>query len=123
MPNLKATGLKTFIGSKNFDESRDFYVALGCTLHADHGDLAELEIGGSRFYLQNYYHRGWCNNSMLHLTVESADAWYEHVTQLLAKRSYGAARVKPPALQSYGATVTHVWGPVGILWHFAQPLS
>ena len=55
MANLASSDIKTFIGSKDFDESRDFYVALGWKLDFDAGDLAELELGGCRFYLQKYY--------------------------------------------------------------------
>ena len=59
---------------------------------------------------------------MLHITVEDAEAWYQHVAGVLERRKYGAARVKEPAEQPYGALVTHVWDPVGVLLHFAQPL-
>ena len=123
MANLSSSDIKTFIGSRNFDESRDFYVALGWNLNFDAGDIAELELGGHRFYLQKYYQRQWCENSMLHITVEDAEAWYHHVKAVLEARSYGAARVKAPEEQSYGALVTHVWDPVGVLLHFAQPLG
>ena len=123
MVNLNASDIKTFIGSKNFDESREFYTAIGFKLNFDAGDLAELELGNCRFYLQNYYQRKWCENSMLHITVEDAEAWYQNVSTVLATKSYGAARVKEPGEQSYGALVTHVWDPVGVLLHFAQPLD
>jgi len=122
MANLNSSDIKTFIGSKNFEESRDFYVALGWKLNFDGGDLAELELGNNRFYLQKYYQRKWCENSMLHITIEDAEAWYKHVTAVLEVRSYGAARVRPPKEQDYGALVTFVWDPVGVLLHFAQPL-
>ncbi len=117
-----ASDIKPFIGSRDFVVSRDFYLALGWRLNFDTGDLAELELGDCRFYLQKYYQKQWCENSMLHITVENADAWYQHVRAVLEARSYGAARVKPPKEESYGAVVTYVWDPAGILLHFAQPL-
>ena len=95
MSNLSVTDVKPFIGSRNFEESRDFYLALGWRLNWEMGDLAELELGDCRFYLQRYYQRKWCENSMLHITVKDADAWYQHVTAVLETRSYGAARVNP----------------------------
>ena len=119
---LEASDIKPFIGSRDFDESRDFYVALGWQLNFDAGDIAELELGGCRFYLQRYYQKQWCDNTMLHITVEDAEAWYQHVTAVLAERTFGAARVRPPKEQDYGALVTFVWDPVGVLLHFAQPL-
>lgn len=123
MRALHATGVKPFIGSRNFDESRDFYLALGWLLNFDHGDLAELELGGCRFYLQKYYQKKWCENSMLHITVENAQAWYEHAKTVLASRSFGAACVNPPRKEDYGALVTYVWDPSGVLLHFAQPID
>ncbi len=123
MANLNASDIKTFVGSKIFDESRDFYVAMGWKLNFDAGDLAELELGGCRFYLQAYYQRQWCENCMLHITVEDAEAWYRHALAVLEARSYGAARAQAPRKQRYGALVTHVWDPAGVLLHFAQPLG
>lgn len=123
LPNLTASDIKTFIGSKDYDESRDFYQAIGFRLNFDAGDLAEFELGNSRFYLQKYYQRKWCENSMLHITVEDAQAWYRHVVTVLENRKYGAARVREPTEQSYGALVTFVWDPAGVLLHFAQPLD
>ena len=122
MSGLTASDVKPFIGSRDFDESRDFYVALGWVLNFDVGDLAELELGNCRFYLQKYYQKEWCDNSMLHITVENAEGWYQHVKEVLEVRSFGAARVKSPKKESYGALVTYVWDPAGVLLHFAQQL-
>jgi hypothetical protein len=123
MANLRASDIKTFIGSRGYDVSRDFYVAMGWKINFDAGDLAELELGNCRFYLQDYYQRHWCENSMLHITVDDAESWHSHAQDVLASRSYGAARVKTPEMQDYGALVTHVWDPVGVLLHFAQPIE
>lgn len=123
MTELGASDVKPFVGAEDFEVSRDFYVAMGWTLQFDAGDLAELELGGCRFYLQNYYQREWCHNSMLHITVDDAQGWYERTRDLLESKNYGAARVKPPQRQDYGALVTFVWDPSGVLLHFAQPLD
>ncbi len=123
MPNFRVSHIKPFIGSKNYDESKDFYQAIGWSLVFDSADIAEMQLGDSYFYLQRYYERKWCENSMLHITVEDAQAWYERVKSVLEKRKYGAAKVDPPREQSYGALVTFVWDPVGVLLHFAQPIE
>ena len=93
MANLNSSDIKTFIGSKNFDKSLDFYVVLGWTQNFDTGGIAEPELGGCRFYLQKYYQRKWCDNSMLHITVEDAHTWFEHVTAVLGVRSHMAQHV------------------------------
>ena len=122
LTDLTAADIKPFIGARNFDESRDFYVALGWKVNWEQGDLAELELGNCRFYLQRFYRKAWCENSMLHITVKDAAAWHRHVQAVLAERPYGAARVRPPQQEDYGALVTYVWDPSGVLLHFAQPL-
>ncbi len=120
MENLNITDIKTFIGSKDFDESLSFYTSLGWAIKYHSNDLAELELGNNRFYLQNYFQREWCENSMLHITVEDATAWYNQVTKVLDNKSYGTARVQKPKKQDYGALVTFAWDPVGILLHFSE---
>lgn len=120
---LGVTHVRPFIGAKDYDVSREFYVALGWKLLFDTGGLAELKLGKNRFYLQNAYQRDWCHNTMLHITVADAEAWFERAARLLEERSYGEARVAPPREQDYGALVTFVWDPAGVLLHFAQPLE
>ncbi len=112
--------LKTYIGAKDFDVSRDFYTALGWTTNFKEGDYAEFELQGGRFYLQRYYQKNWCNNSMMYLQVTDATAWHAHIENVLSKRKYGAARTKPPKPQDYAVLVTHMWDPSGVLWHLAQ---
>jgi len=113
--------VKPFIGSKEFTQSRDFYVAMGWTLVFDNSELARLELEGHGFYLQNYYQKQWCDNTMLHIAVENAQYWYEHVTKLLDTGLYGNSRVRKPTKQDSGEFVTFVWDPAGILLQFAQP--
>jgi hypothetical protein len=121
MPNYAVSEIKPFIGSRDYDESKAFYQAIGWEMTFDSQDICEMRLGGNFFYLQRYYDRKWCENSMLHITVEDAHSWYERVKLVLDERKFGAARVDPPREQSYGALVTFVWDPVGVLLHFAQP--
>ncbi len=123
MSNYTVSLVKPFIGSRNYDESKAFYQAIGWEMTFDSEDICEMRLGENYFYLQRYYDRKWCENSMLHITVEDAHAWYERVELVLASKKYGAARVDPPREQSYGALVTFVWDPVGVLLHFAQPIT
>ncbi len=118
----KATDVKVFVPAKNFQESLGFYEALGWQVNfrAENDDIAELELAGSRFYLQNYYNKDWANNFMLHITVDDADAWWRHASGVIESSNYKYARLKAPEEQPYGALVTHVWDPSGVLLHFAQ---
>lgn len=124
MPNLAVSALKTFVGARDFEVSRDFYVALGWTLNWEDEGLAELELGGFPFYLQRYYHKGWCENSMLHVTVDDAAAWHEHAKAVIEAGDFkGSPRVSEPRKEDYGALVTYIWDPSGVLLHMAQPLG
>jgi catechol 2,3-dioxygenase-like lactoylglutathione lyase family enzyme len=121
--SLVVSDIKPFIGAKDYELSRDFYVALGWHLNFEVPELAELQLGEHRFYLQPYFQKDWCENTMLHLTVADARGWYERAGEVLASRDFGPARVREPARQDYGALVTFVWDPSGVLLHFAQPLE
>ena len=127
MPTPAVADVKPFIGSFNFDGSRDFYVALGWKLNWEHDHIAELELGDCRFYLQRYYDKTWCENTMLHVTVDDAQAWYEHARAIIESNSFpsapGEPRVEPPKREARGELVTYVWDPAGVLLHFAQAVS
>ena len=119
--NLQVNDIKVFVPAKVFERSLAFYKALSWQQKwlADDKSLAVLELNGSRFYLQNYYQKDWANNFMLHIAVEDAHAWWQHVTSILANGNFKPARVSKPKDEGY-AIVTHVWDPSGVLLHFAQ---
>lgn len=123
--NLMTKDVKVFVPAMNFADSFKFYTAMGWTADwkADDGSLAVLALGESRFYLQNYYHKDWANNFMMHITVEDAQAWYEHAAEVISEGGYKYARLKAPQKEAYGALVTFVWDPSGVLLHFAQFLN
>ena len=120
MSELTGRNLKAFIGAKEYETSLAFYRALGFAVNWDGGDLAELQIDGCKFFLQNYYERAWCDNLMMHMEVGDANAWYARIVAALDKGSFGDAKTKPPVDESYGALVTYIWDPSGVLWHMAQ---
>ena len=72
------------------------------------------------FYIQDYYLKDVAENCMLHATVEDAQAWYQHVSSVLRDNKFVGARVQPPKLQPYGAIVTFVHDPTGVLLHLCQ---
>ncbi|MEM7217196.1 MAG: hypothetical protein AAF515_02455 [Pseudomonadota bacterium] len=115
--------LKCFVGASDYDCSRAFYAAIGFRVNWDTGSLAELDLGGARFLLQRYYQADWCNNSMLHMSVASAADWHARVQAAIDGGNFGAARVAPPKREDYGALVTYMWDPSGVLWHLAQRLE
>jgi catechol 2,3-dioxygenase-like lactoylglutathione lyase family enzyme len=122
---LNVSDVKVFVPALNYDQSLKFYTLLGWQLRwqSDNRELAELELADCRFYLQNYYVKDWANNFMFHVTVTDAQAWYEHVRSILEAENFDHARLKPPEKTDYGALVTYVWDPSGVLIHFAEFLN
>jgi hypothetical protein len=120
MTNLNISDVRPFIPAKDFALSRRFYASLGWNVKDVDPRLALVELGDRRFYIQDYYSKPFAENCMLHITVEDAQAWYEHVSSVLRQAPFADARVQPPQRQPYGALVTFVHDPTGVLLHLCQ---
>ncbi len=120
MIDIQASDLRTFIPSKDFDSSKDFYSSLGCQLAWSDENLALFVLGGHRFYLQRYYAKEWAENCMLHVSVQDAMDCFNKITALVDSGRFPGIRVTPPKNEPYGALVTYVWDPSGVLLHLAQ---
>lgn len=117
---LHASDLRSFVPCQDFALSKAFYSALGGELEWSDDALALFRLAGSRLYLQHYYVKEWADNCMLHLSVSDAAQCFTDIAALLASRRFPTARVAPPKRESYGAWVTYVWDPSGVLLHLAQ---
>ena len=120
MIDLQVSDIRTFIPSSDFELSKDFYGALGFEVDAIDVNLALLSVGDQAFYLQRYYVKDWAENSMLFLTVADAQACFEQIDALLSGGRFPGARVAAPKREAYGAVVTYMWDPAGVLLHLAQ---
>jgi hypothetical protein len=120
MIDLQATDLRTFLPSVDFETSQAFYTALGGRIAWSDDQLALVELGGRAFYLQRYHVKEWAENCMLHVSVADAAACHAQIAALLATGRFPTARVAAPKAEPYGALVTYVWDPAGVLLHLAQ---
>ena len=121
MADLKVSDLRPFIPAKDFALSREFYAGLGWETRDVAAGLALVRLADQQhFYIQDYYVREVAENCMLHATVADAQAWYQQVLSVLRNKRFSAARVQPPKLQPYGAIVTFVHDPSGVLLHLCQ---
>ena len=118
--DLAISDLRPFIPAKDFAVSKAFYEALGWRTEYLDDHLALLANADRRFYLQRAYVKDWAENTMLFIPVADAQASYTAIRDLLADRAFGEARVAPPRRQAYGALVTFVWDPAGVLLHLAE---
>ena len=121
MSDLTVFDLRPFIPARDFLVSKRFYAGLGWDTK-DVGDgLALVRLADRQhFYIQDYYLQDVAENCMLHATVDDAQAWYRHVSAVLRSDRFPGARVQPPKLQPYGALVTFVHDPTGVLLHLCQ---
>ena len=120
MPPNNVIDLKAFVPAKDFALSSFFFFQVGdrehcCTVRAE-----ELELVGFRFLLQNFYAKEHAENFMMHLMVEDADAWWEHVQATELAEKYRLYMAKPPMLQPWGLRVLYLSDPTGVLWHIAD---
>ena len=120
MATLETADLRTFVPAKDFGVSSAFYAALGWSVKDLGGSLALVQLGDRSFYLQDYYLEPFAHNMMLHIGVADAQAWYERATVVLRDERFAGARVQPPRRQDYGALVTFVHDPAGVLLHLCQ---
>lgn len=120
MIDLQASDLRTFVPALDFEVSKDFYLALGCDLDWSDENMALFNLAGSRFYLQRYYVKEWAENSMLHISVQDAARCYSEIAGLIDSGRFPSARVAAPKQEAYGAVVTYVWDPSGVLLHLVQ---
>ncbi|MEZ4400890.1 MAG: hypothetical protein R3B06_12770 [Kofleriaceae bacterium] len=121
MPNLAATDIRPFIPAKDYAQSKRFYASLGWATKDVAPGLALVQLcDAQHFYIQNYYLRDVAENCMLHVTVDDAAAWHAHVAAALAGDAFPGARVQAPGRQPYGALVTFVHDPTGVLLHLCQ---
>ena len=93
-----AGDIKVFVPAKDISQSMQFYEAMGWKVNwrAEDDGLAQLELAGNRVYLQNY------------------------ASRVIEEGGYEDAWVREPQEQSYGALVTFVWDPCGVLLHCAE---
>ncbi len=118
MPTFcKSISIRPFIGAKNFDASRSFYLDLGYREVYISSKLVLFKVNEKlSFYLQDYYNKSWIDNSMLFLEVDNIQESYRDIKARNLSEKYKSVRLSD--------IVTEVWGqefflhdPSGILWH------
>ncbi len=120
MPNLNVSEIRAFIPARNFALSKQFYSALGCAVKDVDPRMALVTLGTCHFYVQDYYLKDVAENSMLHVTVDDALAWHDKVAAVVRSGQFEGTRVQVPKRQPYGASVTFVHDPTGVLLHLCQ---
>ena len=118
IPEIRA--FRPFLPAKDFKTSLRFYEAIGFRVYPLGETLAELSLGIHAFLLQGYYVREWAENMVMHVLVNDVHAWWRHIDSLDLARQFGVSSPAAPRVEPWGLTVSYVFDPSGVLWHFAE---
>jgi len=110
--------IRTFIGAMDYKASRQFYKELGFEEVVISDKMSLFKVNESlAFYLQDYYQKDWCNNSMIFLEVDNVDSCWEHLSAMNLSEKYKNVRLTPIKTWDWGREC-FLHDPSGILWHF-----
>ncbi len=115
--NIKS--IRTFIGAKNFKESRNFYTLIGFEESVISDSFSYFQAEGFGFYLQDYYVKKWINNSMIFLEVDNVERYLSELTSLELNKKFKNVRLTPIKNEDWGKEF-FMHDPSGILWHFGE---
>ena len=119
--NLKTIELKSFVPAKDFQISLAFYSALGFEILWQDDQLCLFALGDTKFFLQHFYNRELAENTMLHLQVESADDWHNHIQSLNLCSTFDCT-ITAPEDRAWRMRDFVLIDPSGVLWRIAHTI-
>ena len=122
MSDLTAVEIKAFVPARDFALAKRLYEDFGFTTKWSDSDLAYLQRGECSFLLQNFYIPEHAGNFMMHLLVEDADAWWQHVEAQGLAAKYGV-KTEPPADRPWGLRDFILVDPTGVLWRIGHNIK
>ncbi|KGK56144.1 MULTISPECIES: VOC family protein [Xanthomonas] len=122
MSQLSSQQLKVFVPARDYALSQRFYRALGFVQEDEVGNVTCFRHGAQcAFLLQDFYVRELAENLMLHLWVDDADGWWQHVHDIGLDEQFGVT-FSAPEDRPWGARDFTLHDPSGVLWRIGQPL-
>ncbi len=116
---LGAKSIRTFIGSKDYDISRKFYLDLGFKEIITSKKMSYFNLGTVGFYLQDYYVKNWVDNSMVFLEVENLKSVFANIEELQLPQKYKRVKLSEIKHNDWGNEF-FLHDPSGVLWHFGE---
>ena len=111
--------IRAFIGAKNYNISRNFYLDLGFKEIITSEKMSYFHLGEFGFYLQDYYVKDWIDNSMVFFEVENLEKLLEGIINLNLTVKYKNVRLSEITHNEWGKEF-FLHDPSGILWHFGN---
>ena len=121
MPSLTTVEIKAFVPAKDHARSIAFYQAIGFTLASNTPGVAYFHHGDCSFLLQDFHVAEHSDNFMMHLLVDNADDWYQHILDSGVVQRFGV-RVDPPQDQPWAMRDFVLIDPTGVLWRIGHNL-
>ncbi|UZD21523.1 VOC family protein [Algoriphagus halophytocola] len=114
-----AKSIRTFLGAKNYAESRRFYEVLGFEVRPISENMCLVRIKDQfYFYLQDYYVKAWCENSMVFLEIEGdLESYWEAIKILGLPDKFPGVKLSEIVKNDWGNEF-FLHDPAGNLWHF-----
>jgi len=116
---MKTKSIRTFIGAKSFEISRNFYLELGFQENSLGPNMSYFHIGALGFYLQDAYVKDWIDNSMVFMEVDDTVKFYETFQHLNLPEKYENVKLVPIREEHWGKEF-FMHDPSGVLWHFGE---
>jgi len=118
--NYQPKSIRTFIGAKNYEESRAFYRALDFEEFVIDERMCLFKVNENlSFYLQDYYVEDWINNSMLFLEVDDVEKCAAELQSKGLTNKYKDVKVTAIKQFDWGREL-FMHDPSGVLWHFGE---
>lgn len=116
---LSGKSIRSFIGSKNYNISRNFYSDLGFKEVITSEKMSYFYIGEFGFYLQDANVKDWIDNSMLFFEVDNIESTLKYMQSLKLTEKYKNVRLSDIVYRDWGKEF-FLHDPSGILWHFGN---
>lgn len=117
---MDGMSIRTYIGAKDYNLSRAFYLDLGFEEHRITADLSYYKISPEYgFYLQAYYIEDWVNNTMILLEVHDVEECWKRLTAKRLEDTYQTIKITDLKIADWGGDF-FLQDPSGVMWRFAK---
>jgi len=115
----KAKSIRPFIGAKNYEVSRKFYLDLGFRESILSQNMSYFNTDEIGFYLQDAFVKDWIDNSMIFMEVADVKQFWAELEALDLPSKYDQVKLVPIRELPWGREC-FLHDPSGVLWHFGE---
>jgi catechol 2,3-dioxygenase-like lactoylglutathione lyase family enzyme len=119
MMNFIPKSIRPFIGTKDYNVSRNFYAELGFEELKLSVNMSYFKLGEYGFYLQDAYVKDWIDSSMVFLEVENLKKHFSEMKELKLDKKYARVRITEIVYNDWGNEF-FLYDPSGVLWRIGE---